>query len=84
MLNEAQLRHLSTTTRVPARSTAEAVAGVAGRSVHIDDRFNDMDYGVCAGRAWNSMHVKLRVSTGVTIGFSPTTAQSRGLCVGNG
>jgi broad specificity phosphatase PhoE len=81
---EYRLTAIFSSTLLRARSTAEEVARATGHDVQIDERFNDVDYGAWAGRPWDSTHVKLGLSTGVTIGFSSTTAQSRGLCVENG
>jgi broad specificity phosphatase PhoE len=52
---EYQLSALWASTLLRARSTAEAVARVTGLGVQIDARFNDVNYGVWAGRTWEEL-----------------------------
>lgn len=52
---EYQLSALWASTLLRARSTAEAVAHVTGLGVQVDARFNDVNYGVWAGRTWEEL-----------------------------
>jgi broad specificity phosphatase PhoE len=55
IVREYRLTAVISSTLLRARATAEEVARVTGLSVRTDDRFNDVDYGVWAGRTLDSL-----------------------------